>query len=97
MIDFSAHLEQLRSYKTQLEQAISTMESLSYSSFGQKRRGRPHKNLIAMPIVKRGRPKKVHIEGEKPPVKHVRRFTPAQRKAQAARMKAYWAAKKKAS
>jgi len=48
-----------------------------------KRRGRPPKDLFASPAA--------------PPVKKGRRkFTAAQRKAQAARMKAYWAKRKKA-
>jgi hypothetical protein len=52
---------------------------------GTKRRGRPPKNqgAVAPPAVQ--------------PQKRTRTFTPAQRKAQAARMKAYWAAKKKAA
>jgi hypothetical protein len=47
-----------------------------------KRRGRPPKNPLAA-VVSAG------------PGKKKRRFTAAQRKAQAVRMKAYWAAKRK--
>jgi len=52
---------------------------------GEKRRGRPPKNQREFGgSVSSGAPKK-------------RTFTAAQRKKQAARMKAYWAAKKKAA
>jgi hypothetical protein len=52
---------------------------------GTKRRGRPPKNsvLTVAPTAENGH-------------KKMRTFSPAQRKKQAARMKAYWAAKKKA-
>jgi hypothetical protein len=49
---------------------------------GSKRRGRPPKSLL--PAVEE-------------PAKNGRTFSPAQRKKQAARMKAYWAAKKRAA
>jgi hypothetical protein len=48
----------------------------------KKRRGRPPKNPIAAVVSAAPKRKK-------------RKFTAAQRKAQAARMKAYWAAKRK--
>jgi len=51
---------------------------------GEKRRGRPRKNP-AVPIMTENGHRKV------------RTFSAAQRKKQAARMKAYWAAKKKAA
>jgi hypothetical protein len=50
---------------------------------GPKRRGRPPKNLLA-------------VATPAPAKRKRRRFTAAQRKAQGARMKAFWAAKKKA-
>jgi hypothetical protein len=50
---------------------------------GEKRRGRPPKNPLAVAGNESGHGKK-------------RKFSAAQRKKQAARMKAYWAAKKKA-
>jgi hypothetical protein len=53
---------------------------------GEKRRGRPPKNpllAVALPSV----------NGHK----KTRTFSPAQRKKQAARMKAYWAAKRKSA
>ena len=49
---------------------------------GTKRRGRPPKNPLAVAVTEDGQ-------------KKTRTFTAAQRKKQAARMKAYWAAKKK--
>jgi hypothetical protein len=52
---------------------------------GTKRLGRPPKSQGA------------EAPAAVQPKKRTRRFTPAQRKAQAARMKAYWAAKKKAA
>jgi hypothetical protein len=48
-----------------------------------KRRGRPPKNLLA-------------VAAAPAPKKHGRKFSAAQRKAQGARMKAFWAAKRKA-
>jgi hypothetical protein len=51
---------------------------------GQKRRGRPPKTAVAVATRENGH-------------KKTRTFSPAQRKQQAARMKAYWAAKKKAA
>jgi hypothetical protein len=51
---------------------------------GTKRRGRPPKNPLAVPVA---------IENGN---RKTRTFSAAQRKKQAARMKAYWAAKKKA-
>jgi hypothetical protein len=55
-----------------------------------KRRGRPPKNefSVATPTAP---------EAAQPAKKKRRKFTPAQRKQQAERMKAYWAAKKKAA
>ncbi len=50
---------------------------------GAKRRGRPPKNPLA-------------LVGSAAPVRKARTFSAAQRKQQAARMKAYWAAKRKA-
>jgi len=49
---------------------------------GAKRRGRPPKNPLA-------------TLSSEAPVRKARTFTAAQRKQQAARMKAYWAAKRK--
>jgi len=55
---------------------------------GTKRRGRPPKNPVTL----------TGVNGAEPPATRiVRRFTAPQRKKQAARMKAYWAAKKKAA
>jgi hypothetical protein len=52
---------------------------------GEKRRGRPPKNLlVTIPTAQNGH-------------KKTRTFSAAQRKKQAARMKAYWAARKKAA
>lgn len=51
---------------------------------GEKRRGRPPKIAATVVPVENGH-------------KKTRSFSPAQRKQQAARMKAYWAAKKKAA
>jgi hypothetical protein len=51
---------------------------------GEKRRGRPPKIVVTAVPSENGHKKK-------------RTFSPAQRKQQAARMKAYWAAKKKAT
>jgi hypothetical protein len=56
-----------------------------------KRRGRPPKNPLAnAPAWVTGQP-------DKPQRKKHRKFTAAQRKQQAQRMKQYWAAKKKAA
>jgi hypothetical protein len=52
-----------------------------------RRRGRPPKNSLASPAAP---------EPAQPAKKKRRKFTAAQRKQQAERMKAYWAAKKKA-
>jgi hypothetical protein len=57
---------------------------------GTKRRGRPPKNLGA------GMFHTPHSSQAVKPKKKARTFTPAQRKAQAARMRAYWAAKRAA-
>jgi len=54
---------------------------------GTKRRGRPPKNALAAGIASAAEPA---------PARKKRTFTAEQRKAQAKRMKAYWAAKKKA-
>jgi hypothetical protein len=51
---------------------------------GTKQRGRPPKSVVAMVVPTENGHKKT------------RTFSAAQRKKQAARMKAYWAAKKKA-
>jgi hypothetical protein len=53
-----------------------------------RRRGRPPKNSMAVS------PNGSELPASK---KHTRTFTAAQRKAQAKRMKAYWAKKKKAT
>jgi hypothetical protein len=50
---------------------------------GEKRRGRPPKTPLAI------------LPGSENGHKKTRKFSPAQRKKQAARMKAYWAAKRK--
>jgi hypothetical protein len=55
---------------------------------GTKRRGRPPKKLLAVPTVN---------GSEAPAARTKRKFSAAQRKKLAARMKAYWAAKKKAA
>jgi hypothetical protein len=52
-----------------------------------KRRGRPPKNAVAAVSAPVGSPA---------PARKKRKFSAAQRKEQAKRMKAYWAAKKKA-
>src|ERR1700723_3513100 len=54
-----------------------------------KRRGRPPKNSLAAALTA--------PEPVQPAKKKHRKFTAAQRKQQAERMKAYWAAKKKAA
>jgi hypothetical protein len=56
-----------------------------------KRRGRPAKNAVngAMPTAA--------FEPAQPTIKKRRKFTAAQRKLQSKRLKAYWAAKKKAA
>jgi hypothetical protein len=54
---------------------------------GARRRGRPRKNLLALMTNGTTAPETTQ--------KRTRTFTAAQRKAQAARMKKYWAAKKK--
>ncbi len=52
----------------------------------------------AVPTKRRGPPRDAAAEASaEAPARKKRSFTPAQRKAQAKRMKAYWAAKKKAS
>jgi hypothetical protein len=52
-----------------------------------KRRGRPPKNPLAVPVT---------AATPEPTKRKTRRFSASQRKKQAERMKAYWAAKKKA-
>jgi hypothetical protein len=52
-----------------------------------KRRGRPPKNPLTAAVP---------VASPAPAKKRRRKFTAAQRKRQAARMRAYWAAKKKA-
>jgi len=56
---------------------------------GEKRRGRPPKIAVTVVPAENGAGGGGH--------KRTRTFTAAQRKKQAARMKAYWAAKKKAA
>jgi len=55
---------------------------------GTKRRGRPRKDPFALPTVN---------GADAPAARPKRKFSEAQRKKQAERMKAYWAAKKKAA
>jgi hypothetical protein len=67
--------------RDRLNVAIAALQG---GSVAAKRRGRPPKNFSPVAIAEK-------------PARKKRSFTPAQRKAQAKRMKAYWAAKKKAS
>jgi hypothetical protein len=107
-IDVSSAIAALTEHKTRLELAIQALESLGSSSIAPKKRGHPkgstnststststsnsNSSANVLPMKKTvGRPKAV------PQVRKARTFTAAQRKQQAARMKAYWAAKRKAS
>jgi hypothetical protein len=69
--------------RDKLNRAIEALQGLT------QRRGRPPKNplTVAGPAAP---------EPTQPAKKRRRKFTPAQRKQQAERMKAFWAAKKKA-
>lgn len=69
--------------RDKLSRAIEVLQGTT------KRRGRPPKNPFA--VMTNG------ATAPTPAKKHTRTFTAAQRKAQAARMKKYWAAKKKAA
>jgi hypothetical protein len=70
--------------RDKLNQAIEVLQGPT------KRRGRPPKNAL-----NGGRPSIVP-EPSQPAQKKRRKFTPAQRKQQAEKMRAYWLAKKKA-
>jgi|ERR1700722_3112922 len=106
MIDVSQALAELHAHKSHVELAIQSLEALSYSTANQKRRGRPPKALKSLAIAnvismasgkRRGRPAGSKNAPKVVAVKKKITRTPAQRKAQAAKMRAYWAAKKKAS
>lgn len=104
MFDQSAHIAALKTYRDELDAIISALETLGTSTGAiPKKRGRPAKNhnVLPMPQVKhRGRPKKISVpvEGEPAtPARKKRTFSPAQRKEQAARMKKFWAAKRRAA
>jgi hypothetical protein len=76
----------LRAERDKLDRAIQILEG------GVKRRGRPPKNSYDDPTMPDWvKPKSALVA----PKKHGRKFTAAQGKAQATRMKAFWAAKKK--
>jgi hypothetical protein len=68
--------------RDKLNSAIEVLQGVTTT----KRRGRPpgSKNGVSAPAATPA-----------PATKHTRTFTPARRKAQAARMRRYWAAKKK--
>jgi hypothetical protein len=72
--------------RDKLNRAIETLQGQT------KRRGRPPKNPYDDPTMPDWVKPKSALGT---PKKHGRKFTAKQRKAQAARMKAYWAAKKK--
>jgi hypothetical protein len=71
-------------------QRIDAALSALQGSGSSKRRGRPAAKLTDAPVWVKGPVKKVAVK------KHGRTYTPAQRAEQAARMKKFWAAKKKA-
>jgi len=84
-MDTNAIAAALQAEITRLSQALSILTG----GTAVKRRGRPPKNPFA-----------VTTNGATPPEpaqNRTRTFTPAQRKAQARRMKRYWATKKKAA
>lgn len=70
--------------RDRLNQAIEVLQGPT------KRRGRPPKSAL------NGATPSVVLEPSKPAQKKRRKFTPAQRKQQAEKMRAYWLAKKKA-
>jgi hypothetical protein len=70
--------------RDKLSQAIEVLQGPT------KRRGRPPKNAL------NGATPSVAVEPSQPAKKQRRKFSAAQRKQQAERMRAYWLAKKKA-
>ena len=97
-MDVLKMLAELRQERAQIGEAIMVLERLVIGH--GKRRGRPPAWMIAVSAPKwRGRPPKNQSATVAPevaaPTKKRRRLSAAQRKAQAERMKAYWAAKRK--
>ena len=97
-MDVLKMLAELRQEHEQIGEAIIALERLALRQ--GKRRGRPPAWMAALSTLRRrGRPPKNQSATAAPvvtaPTKKHRRQSAAQRKAQAERMKAYWAAKRK--